>query len=306
MVYKRVPLNEVVVVDNIITFHYYELSGSYFTKGERHDFWEFVYVDKGEVFIKTESRSLTAKQGEIIFYKPNQFHGGSSNEKSPPNLIILTFDCSSEAMKVFENKKFRVTDQERGLLSLLVKEGYNALTPPLDKPFKRVMHKKKKAPFGSEQLIKIYLEALLIAFIRRLKEEENLPKLASTTNENIENDLVQQIIEYMKKNIELNLTLKDICQMFMAGRSLLLRTFKQKTGSGVIEYFNDLKIEKAKALIREEKFNYSKIAEMLGYSSIHYFSRHFKRSTNMTPTEYARSVRARVSNHEKKPKNPSK
>ncbi|MDF2716617.1 MAG: AraC family transcriptional regulator [Paenibacillus sp.] len=297
MAYKRVTLTQEIVIDNIITFHYYELSGSYYTKGERHDFWEFVYVDKGELLVRTDSGNFRLQQGEIVFYKPNEFHGGGSDEKSPPNLIIVTFDCASEAMKLFENMRFRINEQERLLLTLLVNEGYNALTPRIDKPFKRVLHKKKNAPFGSEQLIKTYLEQLLIHFIRRLKQTESMPKLASTTNENMENDLTRQIIGYMSNHLECNFTLQDICSHFSVGRSQLSRAFKMKTGSGVIEYFHNLKIEKAKTLIRQESYNYTEVAERLGYSSIHYFSRQFKRMTNMTPTEYARSVRARIANH---------
>ena len=38
--------------------------------------------------------------------------------------------------------------------------------------------------------------------------------------------------------------------------------------------------------------NFTQISETLGYSSIHYFSRQFKKLTNMTPSEYASSIKA--------------
>ncbi len=297
MIYKHVPLSQEIVVDSIITFHYYELSGSYSTKGERHDFWEFVYVDKGEIHVKRENEQFSLKQGEVIFYKPNQFHGGRADVKSPPNLIIVTFDCASIAMNFFENKCFKVDAQEKKFLTLLVNEGYNALTPRLDKPFKRVMHKKKNAPFGSEQLIKVYLEALMIHFIRRLSKAESGTQLRSSDTDNKDEDLTTQLIAYMKEQVESKLTLTDICKKFAIGRSQLLRVFKSNTGCGVIEYLNDLKVERAKTMIREEKYNYTEIAKLLGYNSIHYFSRHFKRSTKMTPTQYSRSVRAKITHH---------
>ncbi|MEG2842596.1 MAG: AraC family transcriptional regulator, partial [Ruthenibacterium sp.] len=43
--------------------------------------------------------------------------------------------------------------------------------------------------------------------------------------------------------------------------------------------------------IREGSHNFTEIASMLGYNSIHYFSRHFKKVTGMTPSEYASSVK---------------
>ena len=63
---------------------------------------------------------------------------------------------------------------------------------------------------------------------------------------------------------------------------------------GVIEYFRNLKVEQAKILIREGNYNFTEISELLGYSSIHYFSRHFKQATGFSPTDYARSIKVRV------------
>ena len=45
-------------------------------------------------------------------------------------------------------------------------------------------------------------------------------------------------------------------------------------------------------MIRDEQMNFTQISEFLGYSSIHYFSRQFKKMTGMTPSEYASSIRA--------------
>lgn len=58
-----------------------------------------------------------------------------------------------------------------------------------------------------------------------------------------------------------------------------------------MEYFGSMKIEKAQELIREGRHNFTEISALLGYTSIHYFSRHFKKVTGMTPSEYASSVK---------------
>jgi len=51
-------------------------------------------------------------------------------------------------------------------------------------------------------------------------------------------------------------------------------------------YFISLKIEEAKRLLSETPMNVTEISQMLGFSSVHYFSRLFKSKTGMTPTEY--------------------
>ena len=78
----------------------------------------------------------------------------------------------------------------------------------------------------------------------------------------------------------------------MIGRSQLQKLFQQKTGLGIIEYFSNMKIETAKEMIRTGHMNFTQISEQLGYTSIHYFSRQFKKITDMTPSEYASSIKA--------------
>ena len=63
---------------------------------------------------------------------------------------------------------------------------------------------------------------------------------------------------------------------------------------GAIAYLIRMKIEVAKKYLREANYNITQIAEMLGYANIHYFSRQFKKTIGMTPTEYAISIRAMV------------
>lgn len=60
----------------------------------------------------------------------------------------------------------------------------------------------------------------------------------------------------------------------------------------MIEFFTRMKIDFAKQLIRENDMNFTQISDFLGYSSIHYFSRQFKKLSGMTPTEYATSIKA--------------
>ena len=58
-----------------------------------------------------------------------------------------------------------------------------------------------------------------------------------------------------------------------------------------MQYFSSLKIDEAKKLISYNRYTFTEIAYRLGYSSLHYFSRQFKKSTEMTLSEYARSIK---------------
>ena len=94
----------------------------------------------------------------------------------------------------------------------------------------------------------------------------------------------------MEQNIDRNLTVADIADKFNKSESTLKKLFSAHLGCGVISKFNDMKLRHAKVLIRERNLNFTEIAEVLGFSSVHYFSRLFKKKTGMTPSEYSDSV----------------
>ncbi|MDF2722804.1 MAG: hypothetical protein K0Q59_2479, partial [Paenibacillus sp.] len=78
------------------------------------------------------------------------------------------------------------------------------------------------------------------------------------------------------------------------GPSRLSELFNKKLGTSVMRTYKKMKIERIKLIIREEQSNFTEIAERFGFTSIHTFSRHFKTVVGMTPTEYTKTVKARV------------
>ena len=94
---------------------------------------------------------------------------------------------------------------------------------------------------------------------------------------------------YLYDNIYGNLTLSDICKKFFMGKSQVCKIFSEQIGKSPIEYYTDLKIQEAKKLLRKDT-PVNTIADMLEYSSIHIFSRAFKKNVGISPTEYKRRL----------------
>lgn len=294
MAYESYPLLQELAIDRLYSFLYYELDRSFVARGEKHGFWEFVYVDKGQVEIVTDDRHYWLEPGQLIFYKPNQFHRGRAHNNTAPNLMIVSFDCHSPHMDFFSDRLFILEERERALLSELLQEGINAFDPLVTTRGVGKLKGRHGAVFGCEQLIKNYTETLLIRLIRKgIGEREQAAKPASVSQINKGAELTDRIIAYMKANLASRFTVDELCRTFALGKSQLNALFRARTGAGPMEYCHKLRIDAAKTHIREQSYNMTEIAERLGYNSIHYFSRAFKQATNMTLTEYARSVRAR-------------
>lgn len=293
MEYPRYLLMEELEIRKLITFHYRELPNHYRSYGEKHDFWELVYVDTGEIEIRTDSGVFELKQGDIVFYKPNEFHCGKALRGTAPNLIIVTFECFAPCMSFFAGQSFRLRDEERYILAKLVQEGKSSFDPPIHSPAIRFPLRSRNAPFGSDQLIRNYLEILLIELIRYRDPARRTATVSTTAKESHAEELMEQVRAFMMRHLSDPLSIDRLCARFAISRTKLKMIIKTKTNMGVLEFFNHLKIERAKILIREEQTSFSEVAERLGYCSVHYFSRQFKKTAGMTPTEYTRSIKAR-------------
>ena len=119
--YERLTLNSIFPVENLYTLFYFELSKTFFTRGEAHDFWEFVYVDKGELMVTADGNSFLLSAGSAAFHHPNQFHIVKANGIIAPNILVVTFDCKSSYADFFSNKTFILDDTEKKYLSDIAK-----------------------------------------------------------------------------------------------------------------------------------------------------------------------------------------
>ena len=166
LTYKGLKLNETINIDELFTVHYFEYSKDYSFVGEKHDFWEFVYVDKGEIIATADDEDFLLGHGKIIFHKPNQWHTLRANGSIAPNIVIASFGCSDKAMEFFEDKIMAVGQTQKSLISKIIVEFSNSFSTPLSDTYACDLTRLKEQPVGSEQLIKLYLTELLISFMR--------------------------------------------------------------------------------------------------------------------------------------------
>lgn len=272
-------------VSRLYSVHYFEYAGSYAFAGERHDFWELVYVDKGSLQVTAGERVCRIPQGQAIFHAPGEFHALSAAGVAP-DLVVVGFACDGSAMEFFRGRTVSVRAEERALLARIVAESAAAFSTPLNDPATAELRRREEQAFGSEQLLCAALEELLIRLIRR----EAGPRSAAARRKDPPGTL-EQVTAYLEQRVDRPLTLEQICRDNLVGRSQLQKLFHTHTGGGVMTYFGRLKIQAARRQIREGRLNFTQIAAGLGFQSVHYFSRRFRLETGMSPSEYARSVK---------------
>ncbi len=288
MDYTGVRLKDTLTIQKLYTIHYYEFSKQYIFRGERHDFWEMVYVDRGEIHACAEEQDYLLKQGEILFHEPNEWHRLYADGETAPNIAVISFACASPAMSFFRKKKLFAGQEEKRLISRMIAEYQSAFSTPLDNPDTKSLTRRKNALPGAEQMIRICLLRLLLSLLR------NAPRSGQKASpyEKYSNSMLGQILDFMSNHLSENLTLRKLTEYSGTNRTAIEKMFRESFSMGAIEYFSRMKIDAAKKYLREDHYNITQISEILGYSGIHYFSRQFKRFVHMTPTEYALSIKA--------------
>ena len=287
--YIKYKLTNVINITKIVTMHYFEFDKNFHFPGEEHDFWEMVYVDSGEVLINADKNSYILKRGELIFHKPNEFHTISSNKKTPSNVFVISFATVSKSMSYFKNKKMTLPEHLRPYIKTLMREGRETFDLPFNNPELRELKLNASSPFGGQQIIRTTLEQLLILLVRTQEQRSKIPSIFPD-KESMDNHLVSAVLDLLNNHIYGEITVDEICRKLHYSKTYISKIFNKNCHCTIVEYYTDLKIKEAKKLIRENTYTFTEISNMLCFNNPHYFSRVFKKKTNMTPREYLNSV----------------
>ncbi len=103
-------------------------------------------------------------------------------------------------------------------------------------------------------------------------------------------DLIDEAILYMQEHIAANLSLNELSRHFKYSPSRFSNLFKQKTGYAPIDYFSQMKMQRACQQLDFTDKPIKEIASDLGYDDPYYFSRKFRKIIGMSPVKY-RSVK---------------
>ena len=279
--YYRHKFKNLINVQKIVTVHYQELAKGYASEEESHDFWELIYADKNDTQVIMGGASHTLKQGEAVFLKPNIPHYVRCFKDA--NLFIISFECHSQSMSLFEEQILQVPPEQRHLLQTIMTEATQTFSIPMLNRLELL----RSPNLGGEQMIKNTLEILFIYLLRR--ENERTSRYFFSEIENTL-DLKKAILDYLSAHLYDECSLNALSEELHYSRTRLCSVFKKQTGESIYSAYLNMKINEAKKLIRK-KLPVSEIAGKLGFSSSSHFISTFKKYTGNTPREYADSVK---------------
>lgn len=267
-VYQRMVSK--INLKEILTCFYQVRKSNYTFPGEAHDYYELTYIDHGKLDMTIDGKEYHLNKYDLVIYYPGQFHTQSTDSESTCSYLTIMFDMETKMDVSLMNRVFKTR-----------KDIYNVLSA-----FMKAIQSKD---YLSEEMALAYLKEILILlyqFDTKTDEESNVNPM----QEHYENTLLNEILVFIHNNIFTAFTVEDLCQKFSISRSSLQSLFRTNIHITPKHYISNLKLNQAKLLIQEHKYTISEISDMLGFTSIHYFSRKFKLQYGLSPTDYAKSI----------------
>jgi len=134
MVYHETQLATLVSVDSLYTIHYFEYYRDYAFDGESHDFWEFLYIDKGEIAATCGGELIELHAGQAVLYRPLEFHALKANGVSAPNTIVISFASRSAALDSLAGRVIPITADARPVIGQILSEARMSFSTDLGDP----------------------------------------------------------------------------------------------------------------------------------------------------------------------------
>ena len=252
----------------------------------KHDYLELVFVYSGSIRQIVDDKSIEMKKGEILIMDMNVEH---SIEESGENDIAINVLIKKEFFDwVFMNQ---IADNDL-MSNFIVKSLYEK-----DK-FKRFLYfktsdNKKVWDFMINILMEYYdnktgmktaIRAYMILLFNELLRDYNR-YLPNNIIYKIDSSATVEIMKYIGNDYR-NIVLKDLAEHFNYSTDYMGKLVKKITGKTFNELRRDIRMRRAKYLLKNSNMSISDVISRVGYSNLSYFYKQFREDTGITPDEY--------------------
>lgn len=295
MEYISTKLKQELFINAIISIHYFEYTPQFRYSGESHDFWEFIYCDKGELCISAGDTEHIITRGQGYLHPPYQYHNVKVHGGKSANSVIISFESDTQALEAISDKILSTDSYTASCLFSVLREARESFENEQGRIYDQMLIRKADFDrFGAEQMIQNYTELMLIHLIRTCDGDKKIqaPPQADPLSRSKGDRTLAQALEFMRDNIGNKILFADIAAAVSVSPTTLKSIFTRAYDHGAMEHLMRMRLDLAKELLREGEHSCTDIATACGFYSVHHFSCAFKKYESMSPTEYAKSIKA--------------
>ena len=235
-----------------------------------HPFTELFYVVDGKGEFNIQRQRFPVKPNDFVIINPQVEHTELSSPDEPLEYIVLGIRglSFSNLTPVSEGGHpfsfFNLRDEQKDILRYL-----NAM-----------VQEATSQQMSYELVCHNLLEILLIKILRHQHFDLEVGKQSKATKD------ISFIKHYLETYYHESIQLEDLASMTHLSRFYISHSFKKEIGMSPMEYLIDIRIKESKILLRTTNYSISQVADIVGFTTPTYFSKQFRKSTGISPTDY--------------------
>ena len=251
-------------------------------KPHKHDFYIIVLFTQGTGSHTIDFKTFKVKPGSVFFLSPGQVHSWELSSETDGHILFFSTGFYTST---FTRKRLNDYALFNSILKFPTLEIGTGEIKEITSVFTKIDQENRQPTYFTQDLLKNYIDTLLILFYRYKGEKTSFsPEEKLVHNQFQELELL--IDTHFKKHREASFY-ADQMSLSMKQLNSLSKKTVSKTSSQLIL---DRVILEAQRLLTHSDLNISEIAYELEFDDSSYFSRLFKKKTNLTPEQFRRQL----------------
>ena len=247
--------------------------GDWHSVPHTHNHVELFYIIGGKGQFLINDQLYPVNTNHLVIINPNVIHTEVSLNAQPLEYIVLGVDGIELSISGTSNGQFCILDHFESL--------------DIASCLRNILREMEMKQPGYEDVCQAFMEILIIRLMR--STGLSLPSETSAVSTNRQCAAVRRYIDLHFKEA---LTLEQLAEEGHMNKFYLSHAFKREYGVSPINYMISRRIEESKYLLAETDLSLSQIAQLLGFSSLSYFSQVFHRTQSVSPKEYRQSQKS--------------
>jgi len=245
----------------------YRYGGDWHSLLHTHTHTELFFIVSGKGQFLIQDQVFPVDVSNLVIINPNVPHTEASLNAQPLEYIVLGISGIELAADANFNGQFCILDHFESV--------------EISSCLRNILREMELKNADYEDVCQSYMEILMIRLMRNIAiAAQDEPQVISGNRQ------CAAVKRYIDQHFKEPLTLEQLSEEAHMNKYYLSHAFKREYGVSPINYMISRRIEESKYLLVETDLSMSQIAQILGFSSLSYFSQVFRKNQEISPMEF--------------------
>ncbi len=255
----------------------------------KHDFFEFVYVEKGFIVHNHNGKTHILTAGDVLCIIPGQVHSYTmAYEATIYNILFSKEELSSFVDEISSigimREIFGFCTDSLPIVKLSIPQRHD-----INLLMTKMCDEQKVGSSGWKSMMRVYIVEFLIFFARAYAMAEH-EKAVNTTDGAVYYGYILKTLKFIEENFKDDITSVEIAANVGISSDYITKQFKKELEITPLEYLRKYRIAKAIELIKTTDMSISDISTACGFNDLSLFSRVFKQTFGLTPRDFKKEI----------------